>query len=87
METTSTIIIVIIGIFIILMNIKNKPYTLEDHENDIMKNYNEERWINYQKETDEKNLFTHPVTGYRGTASEMDAYITNRERKIKNDNG
>lgn len=27
--------------------------------------------------------YYHPVTGYKGTKSEMDAYIINRERKFK----
>ena len=28
--------------------------------------------------------FYHPVTGYKGTKSEMDTYIINRERKLSN---
>ena len=27
--------------------------------------------------------FYHPVTGYKGTKSEMDAYIINREKKLR----
>lgn len=27
--------------------------------------------------------FYHPVTGYKGTKSEMDAYIINREKELK----
>lgn len=30
--------------------------------------------------------FYHPTTGYKGTRSEMDTYIVNRERKLKNGN-
>jgi hypothetical protein len=29
------------------------------------------------------DIFSHPTTGYKGNRSEMDAYISNRERKLK----
>ena len=77
------LIIIGIIIFIVLINYNDEPYTIEDHHNDIMKDYNEEKWINYQKEHEE--IFHHPVTGYFGTKSEMDAYIVNREKQIKYD--
>lgn len=32
----------------------------------------------------EVEYFYHPTTGYKGTKSEMDTYISNRERKWKN---
>lgn len=46
-------IIIVIGItliviMLILLNRKN-TYTAEDYHNDIMKDYDEERWIEYQK--------------------------------------
>jgi hypothetical protein len=30
-------------------------------------------------------MFYHPVTGYKGTKSEMDVYIINREKKLKDE--
>ena len=30
-----------------------------------------------------KSNFTTPITGYKGTKSEMDAYSINRERDLK----
>ena len=79
----SGIFIICVILFIVLINYNNKPYTIEDHHNDIMKDYDEEKWINYQKEHEE--IFHHPVTGYSGTKSEMDAYIMNREKQMKYD--
>jgi len=76
--------ILVILFFIILINYNNKSYTIEDHHNDIMKDYNEEKWIKYQKE--HEDIFHHLVTGYSGTKSEMDTYIINRERKINEKN-
>lgn len=39
----------------------------------------EQRWYNSKPKEEE---FYHPVTGYKGTKSEMDAYIINREKKL-----
>jgi len=78
------IILIIIVLFVILINYNNKSYTIEDHHNDIMKDYNEEKWIKYQKE--HEDIFHHPITGYSGTKSEMDTYIINRERNINEKN-
>jgi len=37
-------------------------------------------------ETENKEeIFHHPVTGYSGNRSNMDTYIINREKKLKND--
>ena len=79
----SGIFIISVILFIILINYNNDSYTIEDHHNDIMKDYDEEKWINYQKEREE--IFHHPVTGYSGTKSEMDTYIVNREKQMKYD--
>lgn len=49
MEIIFAIMFIIIGIFVILMNINSKPYTLEDHENDIIKDCDEEKWLKYQE--------------------------------------
>ena len=39
-------------------------------------------------ETKEKEEeFYHPVTGYKGTRSQIDAYICNRENDLKNNKG
>lgn len=40
---------------------------------------------NYYKHKIQEEMFYHPVTGYRGTKSEMDTYIINRERKLNNE--
>ena len=40
----------------------------------------------YYKEKEEKESFYHPVTGYKGTKSEMDTYIINREKKLNEKN-
>jgi hypothetical protein len=47
-------------------------------------NDNLDRYKDYYKEKEEE--FYHPVTGYKGTKSEMDAYIINREKKINEKN-
>ncbi|HPQ80071.1 MAG TPA: hypothetical protein PLG47_06425 [Candidatus Dojkabacteria bacterium] len=39
--------------------------------------------IKYNKEKEE--MFYHPVTGYKGTRADMDAYIINREKELTND--
>jgi hypothetical protein len=31
-----------------------------------------------------EETFYHPTTGYKGTKSDMDTYIINREKKLKN---
>lgn len=43
-----------------------------------------DRWYNRDKEDEE--IFHHPVTGYSGNRANMDAYIINRERKLRNGN-
>lgn len=34
---------------------------------------------------EKEEMFYHPVTGYKGTKAEMDTYIMNRERELKNE--
>ena len=76
-------IVVFVVILVILINSTNTSYSIDDHHDDIMKDYDEEKWIKYQKE--HKEIFHHPVTGYSGTKSEMDTYIANREKQMKYD--
>jgi hypothetical protein len=67
------ILVILFFIFLIAFN-KND----EDLENDD---------LNWRKDYREKEeQFYHPVTGYKGTKSEMDVYIMNRERKINEKN-
>jgi hypothetical protein len=73
--------VVVFVVLIILINSTDAPYSIDDHHDDIMKNYDEEKWIKYQKEHEE--IFHHLVTGYSGTKSEMDTYIVNREKQMK----
>lgn len=75
--------VIIFVVLIILINSTNTSYSIEDHHRDIMKDYDEEKWIKYQKE--HEDIFHHPVTGYSGTKSEMDTYIINREKQMKYD--
>ena len=41
--------IIVFVVFIILMNSTNTSYSINDHHEDIMKNYDEEKWIKYQE--------------------------------------
>ena len=48
----SSLILIGTIVFIVLMiliNSINDPYSIDDHHNDIMKDYNEEKWIKYQE--------------------------------------
>lgn len=79
------IFILAICLFVIMLyfSIKNdKDLSLEEKifEDEQMLDINyRDRFYN-RKEPE----FYHPVTGYKGTKSEMDAYIINRERKLRN---
>jgi hypothetical protein len=75
--------IIVFVVLIIVINSTNTPYSIDDYHNDVMKDYDKEKWIKYQKEHEE--IFHHPVTGYSGTKSEMDTYIINREKQMKYD--
>jgi hypothetical protein len=35
---------------------------------------------------EDEEMFYHPVTGYKGNRANMDAYIQNREKDLKNGN-
>lgn len=75
METILTILFIILFFYILSKGpeweLKPKDDT-EDIDNEI----------NY-KDKPKEEMFYHPVTGYKGTKSEMDAYICNRERGLK----
>ena len=56
MENSFIIIgIIIFVIIMIIINSKNKPYSVDDYHNEIMKDYNEEKWIKYQESEEFKN--------------------------------
>jgi hypothetical protein len=77
METICYIICIIL--LLILFTSSDEDKSLEELEQELD--------IPYKDRFHNKNepQFYHPVTGYKGTKSEMDAYIVNREKKLKND--
>lgn len=73
-----TILIIISIVFLILLVISKDDNTMQiDETEDDYSFRNEIRNQNNEEQ------FYHPVTGYKGTRSEMDAYIQNREREKK----
>lgn len=68
------ILIIIFIVYLIILGSEN-----EDLENRDLNNY-------HHKLKNKEEEFYHPVTGYKGTKSEMDTYIINRERKINEKN-
>jgi len=54
-------------------------FTSKDNEEDV--EINNDKF--YFDEKPKEEQFYHPVTGYKGTKSEMDAYIINRENDMK----
>ena len=67
-------ILIIIIFFVFLIIFSKNDEDVENKDLDLFKN------TSYKKKEEE---FYHPVTGYKGTKSEMDTYIMNRERKLK----
>lgn len=61
--------ILIIIFFVFLIAFSKDDENLENDDLNWRKNYKEK-----------EKQFYHPVTGYKGTQSEMDAYIINREK-------
>ena len=43
----------------------------------------EPREYDFKENKPKEEEFYHPVTGYKGTRSQMDAYIINRERELE----
>lgn len=81
METNSQYVILIIVFVLLLIILTSKEdESLEELEQKLDIPY-KDRYYNSKKE----EQFYHPVTGYKGTKSEMDVYIINRERKLKNE--
>ena len=70
--------ILIIIFFIVLFTLNKNDENNESVEDD---NSNWRKDI-YEKQQEDLEHFYHPVTGYKGTKSEMDTYIINRERKL-----
>ena len=76
-------LIIIFFVFLIVFNKDNED--IEDNE-DVENNHLSWREDMYYKEKEEEESFYHPVTGYKGTKSEMDTYIINREKKLNEKN-
>ena len=74
MEETIFITLSIILLLLLFISDKDKP--LEELEQELDIPY-KDRFHNRKEEE-----FYHPVTGYKGTRSEMDTYIINREKKL-----
>lgn len=68
-------IICILFIILIILSYHNR----EDIDDNIIESND---WKEY-KDKDEE-IFSHPVTGYRGNRVNMDAYIQNREKELTN---
>jgi len=60
---------------VILTTNSERSSSLEDDR------YDEDR-IKFPYEENDEEMFDHPVTGYRGTKANMDAYIQNREKEL-----
>ena len=78
------IIFLVIVVFLIIFkwsDVKSTEEELFDLEQELDIPY-KDRF--YNKEDEE--IFHHPVTGYSGNRANMDAYIINREKKLKNEN-
>lgn len=72
-----TFCIIISIIFLLILFTSKNNDSLEELEQKLDIPY-KDRFHNKQEE-----MFYHPVTGYKGTKVEMDAYIINREKKLK----
>ena len=70
-------LVILFFVFLIIFNKNDK---------DIENNDLSWREDMYYKEKEEEESFYHPVTGYKGTKSEMDTYIINREKKLNEKN-
>ena len=71
------IFIFVVILFVILLSSSNDEKDLSTYENEPP------RFKDYREDKEPK--FYHPVTGYKGTKAEMDAYIINREKKLRNE--
>jgi hypothetical protein len=77
METVILTISIILFVLILFSN--DDDNSLKDLEQELDIPY-KDRYYNSKPKEEE---FYHPVTGYKGTKSEMDAYIINREKNLK----
>ena len=68
------ILIIILAVYLITLNDNDNDKSLEELEQELDIHY-KDRFYNRKEPT-----FYHPVTGYKGTKSEMDTYIINREK-------
>ena len=71
------IFIFVIILFVILLSSSNNEKDLSTYDDEPP------RFKDYRG--DEEPKFYHPVTGYKGTKAEMDAYIINREKELRNE--
>lgn len=69
-----TIIYIIAAVLIIAVFTSKEDKSLEELEQELDIPY-KDRFHNKEEPT-----YYHPITGYKGTKSEMDAYIINREK-------
>lgn len=73
-----------IGIVFVLVFLKNfNESNCTEEELWEMENELDIPYKDRFNKTDEP-MFYHPVTGYKGNRANMDAYIVNRERELKN---
>ena len=73
MEETILIIIGVIFLVVLVMSKDDNTMQIDESEDDCSFKYE-----------NKEEQFYHPVTGYKGTRSEMDTYIVNRERNKLN---
>ena len=71
------IFIIAIILFVILLFSSNDEKDLSIYDDEPL------RFKDYRE--DEEPKFYHPVTGYKGTKAQMDAYIINREKELRNE--
>ena len=76
------VIVLFIALLILNSNkkYKNPEEELWDLENELDIPY-KDRFYN----KDEEEMFYHPVTGYKGNRANMDAYIINREKQLRDE--
>lgn len=71
--------IVFLCVIILISYLISQQEDIEESEEEIhsLEGYSEPRY-------EDEEMFYHPVTGYKGTRDQMDAYIQNRERDMRN---
>ena len=67
--------VIILFVLVMIISSPDEDHSIYEDEPPVFKDYRE----------DKEPTFYHPVTGYKGTKAEMDAYIINREKKLRNE--